>query len=114
MARIYRTFAPAAALLAAIMATGRTPVAIEFMDRPAILACEKFTGAGYPLAKLAERLKRFAGQNEVQVYLEPGEAAITKSTTLEVTVLDTLNNGKNLAIVDSSIEDHMLDVLIYR
>ena len=73
-----------------------------------------FTGDGYPLDKLAERLKRFAGQNEVQVYLEPGEAAITQSTTLEVTVLDTLFNGKNLAIVDSSIEAHMLDLLIYR
>ena len=73
-----------------------------------------FTGEGYPLDKLAERLKRFSGQNEVQVYLEPGEAAITKSTTLEVTVLDTLFNGKNLAIVDSSIEAHMLDLLIYR
>jgi glycolate oxidase len=39
----------AGACVAAIMATGRTPVAIEFMDRPAILACEKFTGAGYPV-----------------------------------------------------------------
>ncbi len=73
-----------------------------------------FTGEGYPLDRLAERLKRFAGENEVQVYLEPGEAAITNSTTLEVTVLDTLYNGKNLAIVDSSIEAHMLDLLIYR
>ena len=73
-----------------------------------------FTGADYPLDRLAERLKRFAGENEVQVYLEPGEAAITNSTTLEVTVLDTLYNGKNLAIVDSSIEAHMLDLLIYR
>ncbi|MHA6345230.1 carboxynorspermidine decarboxylase [Roseivivax sp. CAU 1761] len=73
-----------------------------------------FTGEGYPLDRLAERLKRFAGENGVQVYLEPGEAAITRSTTLEVTVLDTLYNGKNLAIVDSSIEAHMLDLLIYR
>ncbi|MEZ5750880.1 MAG: carboxynorspermidine decarboxylase [Paracoccaceae bacterium] len=73
-----------------------------------------FTGEGYPLDKLADRLKRFADTNGVQVYLEPGEAAITKSTTLEVTVLDTLYNGKNLAIVDSSIEAHMLDLLIYR
>ncbi|MCT4369439.1 carboxynorspermidine decarboxylase [Yangia mangrovi] len=73
-----------------------------------------FTGEDYPLDRLAERLKRFAGENEVQVYLEPGEATITKSTTLEVTVLDTLFNGKNLAIVDSSIEAHMLDLLIYR
>ncbi len=29
-------------------------------------------------------------------------------------MLDTLYNGKNLAIVDSSIEAHMLDLLIYR
>ena len=50
----------------------------------------------------------------MQVYLEPGEAAITGAATLEVTVLDTLNNGKELAIVDSSIEAHMLDLLIYR
>ena len=50
----------------------------------------------------------------MQVYLEPGEAAITGAATLEVTVLDTLYNGKNLAIVDSSIEAHMLDLLIYR
>jgi carboxynorspermidine decarboxylase len=73
-----------------------------------------FTGAGYPLERLAERLRRFAGENEVQVYLEPGEAAITEAGTLEVTVLDTLFNGKHLAIVDSSIEAHMLDLLIYR
>lgn len=73
-----------------------------------------FTGPGYPLDRLAERLKRFAGENEVQVYLEPGEAAITNSTTLELSVLDTLHNGKNLAIVDSSIEAHMLDLIIYR
>lgn len=51
----------------------------------------------------------------MQVYLEPGEAAITETTSLEVTVLDTLFNGKHLAlaIVDSSIEAHMLDLLIY-
>jgi carboxynorspermidine decarboxylase len=73
-----------------------------------------FTGEGYPLEKLADRLKRFADENGVQVYLEPGEAAITNSATLEVTVLDTMFNGKNLAIVDSSIEAHMLDLLIYR
>ena len=73
-----------------------------------------FTGANYPLDRLAERLKRFASDNGVQVYLEPGEAAITGAATLEVSVLDTLHNGKNLAIVDSSIEAHMLDLLIYR
>ncbi|MBP1804370.1 carboxynorspermidine decarboxylase [Rubellimicrobium aerolatum] len=73
-----------------------------------------FTGECYPLDRLAERLRRFAGTHEVQVYLEPGEAAVTGSTTLEVTVLDTLRNGKDIAIVDSSVEAHMLDLLIYR
>ena len=73
-----------------------------------------FTGEGYPLEAFCARLKTFAETWGVQVYLEPGEAAITNSTTLEVTVLDTLFNGKNLAIVDSSIEAHMLDLLIYR
>jgi carboxynorspermidine decarboxylase len=73
-----------------------------------------FTGENYPLVKLADRLKAFSDTYGVQVYLEPGEASITKSTTLEVSVLDTLYNGKNLAIVDSSIEAHMLDLLIYR
>lgn len=73
-----------------------------------------FTGEGYPLMKLAARLRAFAEKFGVQVYLEPGEAAITNSTTLEVSVLDILDHGKRLAIVDSSIEAHMLDLLIYR
>lgn len=73
-----------------------------------------FTGKDYPLDAFCERLRRFADRYAVQVYLEPGEAAVTGSTTLEVTVLDTLFNGKNIAIVDSSIEAHMLDLLIYR
>lgn len=73
-----------------------------------------FTGEGYPLERLSERLKRFGETYGVQVYLEPGEAAITNAATLEVSVLDTLYNGKNLAVVDSSIEAHMLDLLIYR
>lgn len=73
-----------------------------------------FTGAGYPLDAFCQRLKDFAQRWGVQVYLEPGEAAITNSCSLEVTVLDTLFNGKHLAIVDSSIEAHLLDLLIYR
>jgi carboxynorspermidine decarboxylase len=73
-----------------------------------------FTGADYPLDAFCARLAEFSQRYGVQVYLEPGEAAITNTTTLEVTVLDTLFNGKHLAIVDSSIEAHMLDLLIYR
>jgi len=73
-----------------------------------------FTGPSYPLDLFADRLKAFSEKYGVQVYLEPGEASITNSTTLETTVLDTLFNGKDLAVVDASIEAHMLDLLIYR
>ncbi len=73
-----------------------------------------FTGEGYPVAELARRLRAFQDRFGVQVYLEPGEAAITNTASLEVTVLDVLSNGKDLAIVDSSVEAHMLDLLIYR
>ena len=73
-----------------------------------------FTGTGYPVAKLAARLKAFQDRFGVQVYLEPGEAAITGAASLEVSVLDVMNNGKDLAIVDASVEAHMLDLLIYR
>ena len=39
----------AAQCAAAIMASGITPVAMEYMDRPAIEICEAFAHAGYPL-----------------------------------------------------------------
>ncbi|WP_131669144.1 carboxynorspermidine decarboxylase [Psychrobacter pygoscelis] len=73
-----------------------------------------FIAPDYPLEKLAERLKQFSETHGVQVYLEPGEACIHGAAKLVTTVLDTLHNGKALAVVDSSIEAHMLDLLIYR
>ncbi len=73
-----------------------------------------FIAPDYPLEKLAERLKNFSKQYGVQVYLEPGEASIHGAGSLVTTVLDVLHNEKNLAVVDSSIEAHMLDLLIYR
>ena len=73
-----------------------------------------FTGEDYPLDRLADRLKAFSDNLGVQVYLEPGEASITRSASLEVSVLDIIDTGKKVAIVDSSIEAHMLDLLIYR
>ena len=39
----------AGACVAAIIGSGIIPVAIEFMDKPAIHVCEKFAKAGYPL-----------------------------------------------------------------
>ncbi len=73
-----------------------------------------FIAPDYPLEQLAERLKSFSEKYGVQVYLEPGEASIHGAGTLVTTVLDTLHNEKNLAVVDASIEAHMLDLLIYR
>jgi glycolate oxidase len=45
----FDTAAEAGGAVAAIMASGVIPVAIEYMDRPAIRACEAFAHAGYPL-----------------------------------------------------------------
>jgi carboxynorspermidine decarboxylase len=73
-----------------------------------------FTKDGYPLDKFCKKLKEFSRKYGVQVYLEPGEAAITKSCELVTTVLDIVKNEKNIAIVDASTEAHMLDLLIYR
>lgn len=73
-----------------------------------------FIAPDYPLEKLAKRLKDFSEKYGVQVYLEPGEASIHGSGVLVTTVLDTLHNEKNIAIVDASIEAHMLDLLIYQ
>ena len=73
-----------------------------------------FTKEDYPLDKFCAKLKEFSKKHNVQVYLEPGEAAITKSCELVTTVLDIVHNGKDIAIVDASTEAHMLDLLIYQ
>jgi carboxynorspermidine decarboxylase len=73
-----------------------------------------FTRKGYPVEKFCEKLADFSRRFGVQVYLEPGEAAVTQSTELVTTVLDIVRNGRDIAIVDASIEAHMLDLLIYK
>lgn len=72
-----------------------------------------FTKEGYPLDKFCLKLKEFSKNYSVQVYLEPGETAITKSCDLITKVLDIVHNEKDIAIVDASTEAHMLDLLIY-
>jgi carboxynorspermidine decarboxylase len=73
-----------------------------------------FTKEGYPLDAFCRKLREFAERFQVQVYLEPGEAAITRSAELVTTVLDIVHNEIPIAIVDASTEAHMLDLLIYR
>ncbi len=49
MLAAFRSNEVAGACVAAIIGSGIIPVALEFMDRPAIHACEAFAHAGYPL-----------------------------------------------------------------
>lgn len=72
-----------------------------------------FTWPGYDVEKLGLALKAFSEKHGVQLYLEPGEAVITKTTDLVVTVVDIVENGMKTAIVDSATEAHRLDTLIY-
>ena len=72
-----------------------------------------FTWPGYEVEKLAQALKQFSEKHAVQLYLEPGEAIITKTADLVVTVVDIVENGMKTAIVDSATEAHRLDTLIY-
>ncbi|RPI79112.1 MAG: carboxynorspermidine decarboxylase [Desulfobacteraceae bacterium] len=73
-----------------------------------------FTKPGYPVEKFCCKLKEFGERFGVQVYLEPGESTITQSTELVTKVLDIVHNRVDIAIVDASIEAHMLDLLMYR
>ncbi len=73
-----------------------------------------FTKKDYPLGRFCRKLKEFSGRFGVQVYLEPGESAVTQSAELVTRVLDIVRNRRTIAIVDASTEAHMLDVLIYR
>ncbi|MDO4637483.1 MAG: carboxynorspermidine decarboxylase [Lautropia sp.] len=74
-----------------------------------------FTAPDYPLQKLADRLRAFADRMQVQVYLEPGEAAVAGAATLEVSVLDVLaDRATPIAVIDASTEAHMLDLLTYQ
>jgi carboxynorspermidine decarboxylase len=73
-----------------------------------------FSWPGYEVEKLAAALKSFAQRHQVQLYLEPGEAIITKTADLVVTVVDIVENEMKTAIVDSATEAHRLDTLIYK
>ncbi|MFC1709222.1 carboxynorspermidine decarboxylase [Candidatus Omnitrophota bacterium] len=73
-----------------------------------------FTKQGYPFDKFCRKLKEFSKRFNVQVYLEPGETVITQSAQLVTRVLDVVRNRIDIAIVDASIEAHMLDLLVYR
>ena len=72
-----------------------------------------FTYPDYPIEQLGLALKAFSEKHNIQLYLEPGEAIITRTTDLVVSVIDIIENEKQTAIVDSATEAHRLDTLIY-
>ena len=69
------------------------------------------TKDGYDLEKLEKCVNYMQDKYGVQVYLEPGEAVALNAGWLVTTVLDTLKNGIDIAIVDTSAACHMPDVL---
>jgi carboxynorspermidine decarboxylase len=73
-----------------------------------------FTSEDYPLDGFCERLKRFASDFGLQVYLEPGDAAVTMAGYLVTQVQDVLEYDRSIAIINAAVETHMLDNLIYR
>lgn len=73
-----------------------------------------YTKQGYPVDRFCEKIKEFSDKFSIQVYFEPGEAVITQAAELVTKILDIVHNGIDIAIVDSSIEAHMLDLLTYR
>jgi len=71
------------------------------------------TKKGYDVEKLINILNTFqAKYPHLQLYLEPGEAVGWETGTLVTSVLDIVNNGMDIAIVDSSAEAQMPDTII--
>ncbi|MDY8025076.1 carboxynorspermidine decarboxylase [Paenibacillus polymyxa] len=69
------------------------------------------TREDYDLDTLVRCIQYFQDKYGVQVYLEPGEAIALNTGYLVATVLDTMKNGMDIAILDTSAECHMPDVL---
>ncbi|WP_294964505.1 carboxynorspermidine decarboxylase [Sulfurimonas sp.] len=69
------------------------------------------TKKGYDVEKLIRIIKEFRAKYDVEVYLEPGEAIGWETGVLVSTVLDIVDNGMNIAILDTSAEAHMPDTL---
>lgn len=69
------------------------------------------TREGYNISLLEDCIKRMKDKYGLQVYLEPGEAIALNAGFLVTTVLDTMQNEIDIAILDTSASCHMPDVL---
>ena len=65
----------------------------------------------YDLDHLLHLVRGFRQRHSCAVYLEPGEAVALEAGVLVATVLDVLENGVPIAILDTSVTCHMPDVL---
>ncbi|WP_445506066.1 carboxynorspermidine decarboxylase [Niallia sp. 03190] len=69
------------------------------------------TRPDYDIETLVETILFIKEKYDVDVYLEPGEAIALNTGYLATTVLDIVNNGMDIAILDTSATCHMPDVL---
>jgi carboxynorspermidine decarboxylase len=70
------------------------------------------TRKDYDVQALIELLKAFKQRYpHLEVYLEPGEAVGWQTGYLVATILDIIDNGMQIAILDTSAEAHMPDTL---
>ncbi|OMF99693.1 carboxynorspermidine decarboxylase [Paenibacillus sp. FSL R7-0333] len=69
------------------------------------------TRPDYDLDTLIKCILHMKETYNVEIYLEPGEAVALNTGYLIATVLDTMHNGMDIAILDTSAECHMPDVL---
>ena len=69
------------------------------------------TKPDYDLFALEELIYYIRAKYDVQVYLEPGEAVALNAGWLDTTVLDIVQNGMPILILDASAACHMPDVL---
>jgi len=69
------------------------------------------TREGYDADKLIRLVKNFSEKYGVQIYLEPGEAVGWETGPLVSSVVDIVDNGMKIAILDASIANHMPDCL---
>lgn len=69
------------------------------------------TREDYDIPLLEDCIKRMQKKYGLKVYIEPGEAIALNAGFLITTVLDTIQNGMDIAILDTSASCHMPDVL---
>lgn len=69
------------------------------------------TRPGYDIETLVRTILFLKEKYSIEIYLEPGEAVALNTGFLVSTVLDIVDNGMKIAILDASAACHMPDVL---